>query len=133
MLREGREARELAERFGPHWSGDIAGFKSVLKSLENMGEEIHAGKVDDGFRAAHPPTNWAAIEAFRHISVHDYEKVRREIIRPGEVRECPSTAAARARVPPGLLAVVIADSALAWGAAMGRTGPHWPKGARPLQ
>jgi uncharacterized protein with HEPN domain len=80
MLREGREARELAERFGPHWSGDIAGFKSVLKSLENMGEEIHAGKVDDGFMAAHPQTNRAAIEAFRHISVHDYEKVRREII-----------------------------------------------------
>lgn len=80
MIREGREARELAERFGPDWSSDIAGFKSVLKSLENMGEEIHAGKVDDGFMAAHPQINWSAIEAFRHISVHDYEKVRREIL-----------------------------------------------------
>ncbi len=27
-----------------------------------------------------PKTNWAAIEAFRHISVHDDEKVRREIV-----------------------------------------------------
>jgi uncharacterized protein with HEPN domain len=80
MLREGREARELAERFGPHWSSDIAGFKSVLKSLENMGEEVHVGKVDDAFMATHPQTNWAAIEAFRHISVHDYEKVRRELV-----------------------------------------------------
>jgi len=80
MLREAREARELAQRFGPDWSSDIAGFKSVLKSLENMGEEVHAGKVDDGFMAAHRRTNWAAIEALRHISVHDYEKVRREIV-----------------------------------------------------
>ena len=42
-----------------------------------MGEEIHAGKVDDAFMAAHPQTDWVAIEAFR-ISVHDHEKVLSE-------------------------------------------------------
>lgn len=53
-------------------------YDAVCRNLEIIGEA--AGRLDDGFRAAHPDVPWRATTDARNILIHAYYRVAPEIL-----------------------------------------------------
>lgn len=59
-------------------SSDLLHLHATVYNVQVIGEATY--KLTNEFKASHPDTPWAMIEKMRHILVHDYYQINKEIL-----------------------------------------------------